>query len=424
MRPGWRVWFLLSGFGPWAAFSHSATADEFVLTSGATLRGAWVNPDDRHATTYLLDTEHGGRVSLSREQVAEVRKSSAFAVEYERRAPSCADQAPAHWELAEWCREHGLKTQREQHLRRVVELDPDQERAWRALGYGQIGGQWVTRQEHRERQGYIYHKGKWRLPQDVQVEAARQHVATQQREWLVKIKQWRSELGTGHPAAALTKLEAIRDPLAVGALVALLAQDRDRRVRLLYVTTLGQIPGDQATAALVGLSLSDRDEEIFHACLDQLEDRNTPDVVREYAVTLKDVNNARVNRAAMALSRLGDQSVLSPLIDALITTHPMVLPGNGLMTASFPSGSQVVPVPVAAVQPGQGVLYATDPSPPVTGPRGSQTIALQVENQEVLKTLVQLTGVSFNFSQSAWRNWLAVQQRNQAATATSTRRSE
>ncbi len=55
-----------------------------------------------------------------------------------------ADTADAHWKLALWCEQNGLKPEATAHLTRVVQLDPGRDAAWRRLGYRKQGRRWVT----------------------------------------------------------------------------------------------------------------------------------------------------------------------------------------------------------------------------------------------------------------------------------------
>src|SRR5690606_3163177 len=75
---------------------------------------------------------------------------------------------------------------------------------------------------------------------------------------------------------------------------------------------------------LVATSLADPDEEIRVACLDRIVELDPPNVADVYVRALADKDNFRINRAAYALARLGDESTLAPLIDALVTKHTFV----------------------------------------------------------------------------------------------------
>jgi HEAT repeat protein len=67
---------------------------------------------------------------------------------------------------------------------------------------------------------------------------------------------------------AVQMLGILRDPRAVGTLVALLA-DKEPRMRMHAVSSLGQIKDDRAVAPLIGL-LADDDERVRIAAMDAL----------------------------------------------------------------------------------------------------------------------------------------------------------
>jgi hypothetical protein len=132
----------------------------------------------------------------------------------------------------------------------------------------------------------------------------------------------------------------------------------------------------------------------------------TPPLMRQFVMALKSQDNAKVNRAAIALGSLGDQSVIPPLIDALVTRHNTVLPGSDMISTTFASGGPTNQ---------SGGTFTSGPTSP-------QVITQQATNQEVLKTLVRLSGVSFSFDQQAWRNWYTLEQRRRQSLEATTRR--
>ena len=101
-------------------------------------------------------------------------------------------------------------------------------------------------------------------------------------------------------------------------------------------------------------------------------------------------DNARVNRAAEALGRLGAGMAIVPLIAALETEHVVVVGGGG------PEGSTS-----ATFTPSGGGLSMGG------GPKRGKT---RVQNQQVLEALVTLTGANYHWDEAAWRAWLASRQ--------------
>jgi len=165
-----------------------------------------------------------------------------------------------------------------------------------------------------------------------------------------------------------------------------------------------------STSVLVELTLSDPDEEIFYASLAELVRNRPPHVAKSYLPALKDNNNIKLNRAGYALGRLGDRSCISPLIDALVTTHYMVLPSNpNTHTATF-----LQPAASGTGGPLGGTGFSSGEPP--------QVIPWTVRNDEVLQALILLSGgVNLGFDQRAWNSWLANENRTSSPSVESRR---
>src|SRR5690606_37546431 len=88
-----------------------ARADRFVLASGAVIEGTLVNRDESPRSTYQVRTASGALVTLARSQVDEYMRErlTAEQEEYHRVAPQHADTVDGQWQIAEWCRQRGLK---------------------------------------------------------------------------------------------------------------------------------------------------------------------------------------------------------------------------------------------------------------------------------------------------------------------------
>src|SRR5262245_60232633 len=105
----------------------AARADIFVLANQGEIRGDLRNRNESPRRTYQIDVAGGGQITLDKEQVVEVRRESPAQLEYERRRAAAADNVADHWALAEYCRQNLMLANREQHLRRILELDPEHE---------------------------------------------------------------------------------------------------------------------------------------------------------------------------------------------------------------------------------------------------------------------------------------------------------
>jgi hypothetical protein len=380
----------LASFG--LVLAPHARADRFLLASGGVVEGTLLNRDQLPRATYEVRTAAGAKVVLSAATVVEVERQKASQEQYARVAPSFADTAAGQWQAAEWCRQQQLKDERAAHLRRVVELSPDHLEARHALGYVQLEGKWITQADKMDERGYVLHEGKFRTPQDIELIQARAKAKQAAKEWLAKLKAWRTQLNDPKLAAgAYQRIAAVRDPAAVAPLVELHQADRQRATKMLYVEVLEAIHSPEAIEALVYISLNDADVEIFHACAEALERLDPPNLIEPYLKALRDDNNVRINRAGKMLGQIGDKSAIGPLIDVLLTRHRIVTGGD--------SG---VGTPVSAGFDNAGGNSFKASSAPV------ETVAV-AQNVPILDALTRLSGESFGFDLPAWKRWHAAQ---------------
>jgi hypothetical protein len=373
--------------------SSLAVADVFELVTGGSVRGQAPPAAERRKDGPLrVRVSPKIAITLNAQQVRQAMRESEYEIEYRRIAPTYADSIAEQWKLAEWCRERRLTDERSRHLARILALDPQHGPARRGLGYTQVAGRWVQRDAHRREQGYQYYRGRWRLPQEIEILEERSKQELAEKEWRGKIKRWRAALESEDYAAALAQLEAIRDASAVPALTERLQSDRSRHAKLAYIESLSAIAAPGAFSALAECSLADADEEVFHAAVDAVVFRRAPEAMLFYVKALRDADNLRVNRAAYVLGRLNEERAVGPLIDSLVTSHVFVAPGRGggagLTSASFGRSADGGPA-------GSMLESGADP----------QVVHRQLQNPAVLATLVKLTGKNLGYDQQAWRAW-------------------
>jgi HEAT repeats/PBS lyase HEAT-like repeat len=377
-----------------AALAASARADIYILSNDGQVRGELVNTDEVLRKSLVIRTPEGAIISIDRKQVKQIVPQTAAELEFEKIQPTFADTVDDQWKLAEWCREHSLTRQRRAVMEHILELNPEHRQARLALGYKQVEGRWMQTDEQMAEMGFVKYKGKWTLPQEVEIAERKGRDDGAERQWFARIKQLRAQLDdAARSQQARESLESISDPFALSALAQALENERNRDVRLIYVRALGKI-GPSAAKHLVDYSLNDADEEIRFAALDQLVGKPQPDAVAQYVLALKSKDNVIVNRAGRALGQLGDKSAIGPLIEALVTQHKFALvEGTG-----NPNG-----INVGFSNQGGGMTM------------GSKTtvVTRDLNNQKVLDALVTLTGgVNLNFDVKAWRSWYATQQKS------------
>jgi hypothetical protein len=377
---------------PWAL------GEIFVLDNGGRIEGDVLNPKESPRKRYVIKTTTGAQMTLDKAQVKEVIHRTADDIEYEKVRPQFPDTIEGQWDLAEWCRERNLTRLRARHLERIIELNPDHEKARQALHYRRVGGDWKTQKQEMEGQGYVSYKGKWRTTQEVTILQRKRTVELAVKEWKKRLKKWRDWLENGREAEATQQIDGIDDPYAVTALADALKREPVVDYRRRYINALGRIGGPSAWHVLCVLALEDENDEVRLTCLDHLEEHPSESFVEYFIGRLNDKDNHIVNRAALALGRMRSPTAISPLIDHLITFHKrMIAPATGGTGGTFVNGPGIS---------GGGINAGSSPPVVVNEPH---------QNSEVLNTLLQMSdGVNFNYEVPAWKQWYASRKKAQS----------
>jgi hypothetical protein len=388
------------------ALGIQARADVYELSSGGRITGELINRDESPRQKFEIRTVDGATVTLDRSQIKQIVTQSPAELEYEKIRPTFGDTAEEQTKLAEWCREKLLSRGRQAALQRVIELDPENRQAHVALGYTQMDGRWVQRDQYMQDQGYVRYKGNWLLPQEVELAEKKRKDDLAEKQWFTSFKRWRGWMDdSGKAAQVREEVNKINDPLAVPALVQTLDQDQHRDLRVWCVQALGRIGNQAAIQAIVDRSMEDADEEIRLSCFDELKGNGLHTAVPMYVAGLKNKDNAKVNRAGYALGKLGDKSAILPLVGALVTTHKFTV----VEGSSNPNQMS------AGFTPGGGL--GAGPGGMTVGAAPTRTVKRDLNNQQVLDALASLTGVNFGFDEKAWRNWYNSQKKSAGASS-------
>jgi hypothetical protein len=367
----------------------------YVLRHGGRLVGDLVNPDQVPRETYVVRTAGGIEITLDRSQVKERIYLRPDKTAYEKIRPRYSDTVEGQWELAEWCRQKRLQAERERHLERILELDPNHERARRALGYGHRDGEWKTQEQAMKEQGYVWYQRHWRLPQEVKLLKEKETAKDAEGEWNGKIEQWRRWLNDDKARLAVENIRSVDNPNAVKALSNALREEPIDQRRILFIEALARIGTPSAMRVLAVWSLADPVEEVGLTCIDYLKERNDHNAVEYYIGQLRSKDNTQVNRAATALEHMGNSVAIPALMDTLVTSHKFkISKGNpGQMSTSFGTGGSGSP---GGLTVGGGPVIMTR----------------HFQNRAVLEALVALTGgKNFGFDVARWKSWYASQQR-------------
>ncbi|MGQ9762260.1 MAG: HEAT repeat domain-containing protein [Thermogutta sp.] len=391
---------LISG---WGVNSGVAVADIVVLQGGGRIVGQIVAPSPNEKDeSVTVQTEDSALISVPKSEVKEIIRLGDVQAEYQKLRREIADTVEDHWKMAEWCRDHNLTKERQVHLKRIIELDPEHQRARALLGYQKIGGEWKTREEIMKSMGYVLYKGRWMLPQQVQLEQEREQQTTVQREWSLRIHRLLVALETD-PITAQREIKAIHDPAAVKPLILAMKNECRDAVRLLLTEVLGQIGTPEAARALAILAIEDPVEEVRLHALEAIAPLKSGEIVNYFVGRLHDKNNVIVNRAGDALKKMGDLSAIPALIDALVTRHKIFIPGTRPptgMAAGFSSSSTGK----------SGMSFGAG-----SGGDSSKVVERAIPNPAVLEALVELSGgQNFGYDVRLWKQWYAQQKREEA----------
>ena len=395
--------------------------DLVKLVNGGEVRGKILaSPDAKDRIR--LESMTGATIIVERSQTQFVTSRPAVVEEYESRSRRVKDEVDAHWELAEWCRQKGLTTQRETHLRRVTELAPDHDKAQTILGRVWHQGKWVDKDDLMASQGYVKYKNKYITPQELEVIENTADELERERGWFQKVKLWYGWLDGQHESRrpqALANLNAIEDPNAAPAVMKFLSTDSRIDIRQLAVRILVKISGTKAITGLVKIALFDEALQIRTAALDGIGRDYFDRAQIAFVKALKHESNAIVCRAATALGQIGDKSSVTPLIEALITVHhyqvAMDIPNNQTYSfstdGSFSSNTPAVPPGVmAAVRTGQLLPPVFAPSPDAPPPlKKMVTVRIEHVNAETLAALGKLTQQNFGYDKRTWNLWWAAE---------------
>ena len=263
-----------------------------------------------------------------------------------------------------------------------------------------LNGKGMTPEEIHQARGERRYKGRWRLPQEIELIQRKQRTQAAEQAWTIKIKMWRGWLGTDREPEARKNLLAIDDLHAVKALASGLKKEASPPLRALYVEVLAKIGTPEAIHTLATCSMEDPVEEVRLTCLDYLKKEKRPDVVACYVDKLKSKENRMVRRAAVGLGQMNDPTAIRPLIHALITTHKHKITTGG----------------PGQINPGFGRGPGAPPGGLAVG-RQTRIIEHRIANREVLDALVSLTGENFQYDVAAWRAWYASRRKHPAIDA-------
>ena len=141
--------------------SGSAAADEVFLKSGGQLSGRVVS---RTATAVEVDVG-AGKITVPASSVVRIEEGRSPLQEYEERAGKLAAGDADGWvALGQWAEGKGLSKQAGEAYHRALAASPLDPRANEGLGNVLVDGRWVGEAEAYRAKGYVQFEGEWITP--------------------------------------------------------------------------------------------------------------------------------------------------------------------------------------------------------------------------------------------------------------------
>ncbi len=374
-------------------FDEAKSSDSVLLYSGAILEGS-VKEIERDGRQYfILTQEDGTQMKLDRRVVKSVRRPNHNYENYLQELAATSDSFDGHWRMQIWCRENTLPRQRQFHLRRIIELDPECAEARNLLGYGKFENQeWILRDHFFSAQGYVKYRNRWVLPQGIENLEAEQQFRELKGEWRQKIKRIRKTFMNENMVDARQQMENIQDPRAIAALSDYYDDEKVPQFRELIVRSLGAMQNSNAHRKLIQIYLNEPDGSVQDLALTMLsQDHFDPVVTTQAMFPFMNPSDSTspelVRRAGFMIGVLGQEVAIRPLIDGLNTTHRIRNPRKqqGNTNVGFDQDGNVSRFQNGDDQP--------------------EFLQVNSRNETVLRALQKISGKSFDYDEQPWIDW-------------------
>ncbi|MDG3007806.1 polymorphic toxin-type HINT domain-containing protein [Paludisphaera mucosa] len=240
------------------------------------MRAVLIDPENARARGLLGQVKHDGRWLRPADVARAIEESpaqQALLREYLDRRATAGDDADTQYKLALWCEEKGLTQPMVAHLRRVVQLDPGREGAWRRLGFRKAGDRWVDPEA------------------EAALKAEREVQAKADRAWKPRLETLRTALGGKNREKrdeVRAAVAAVADPRAVPMLWRVFARGGDERRQSAVVEAFGRIEGPGAATALAMLALSSPHAAIRSDAAVLLQRRDPREFAAMLAASIRD----------------------------------------------------------------------------------------------------------------------------------------
>ena len=350
---------------------------------------------EKGGTFLVFKTRSGGYFRLQKGRAyKKTSPADPILAEYEAMVGQIEDSPEAHWRVVNWLgrQERGkLKyaPQRTFHLERILELDPNDERAFKLLGYKDLDGQWVNRDLLHTYYGYINQGGRWFTSEQVKLNDRKEKADEKVGSLNKSLMRWKKHVLGKEASNVVTRklFDLVVDDTAIPLILKMFKREKNPQVQKLYVDAIGRLPTPRASSALVSIAILAPTEPVRERAI-VLSKQEHYNLFRSVAVASKyltNPNNIVIRRAAILIGELGADNAPYYLIDALVTTHKYETgEQKGRMNSGFSSDGSLNSFSVGG-----------DDSPKI----------INHKNSEVHSAIVRITGQDFGYDEDTWRKW-------------------
>jgi hypothetical protein len=376
--------------------------DRLSMKSGAVFIGKVLGEKvDDGRTMISFKTQDGLFLQFDKARmISKIYQLTEEDIAYNEKIEAMKDTAEEHHDLYEWCvdQKAGRSRYKDQikfHLERIMELDPNDDKVRRKLGYTFLKnqGRWVPEDLYNEKNGYERAAGSWRPTLQSQLEDNKVNNRETNGNYRVSFDVWRRKLrkSNANIPALFQELRQLCTPNTITLIFQEAREEPNERLRAEYIEAFGEVKSYAAMEALVYFAIEDPNSTLRDRALTLLqhEEHYPP---QEAATRLtgyfSDKRNTIIQRAAYAVGEIGSEVSILPLIDVLVTRHQLTPKEDpGRMKAGF--GNNGI----------QSFQMGADPTK--SGPT-------DIKNQSVADALKKITGESLGdqtYNKDAWRRW-------------------
>lgn len=392
-------------------------ADEIRLIRGGSYKGQVIKEPSENNGFYEFKLENGGILKIAKNEVDKVARPQSSNASYrEELAKHDVSTAEGNLAIAEWCQKNDLRVLREKHLRKVVEIDPNNTKARRHLGYTRhvLTGKWVVRDEYFHSIGYVGRGTTMRLPAAVIVEAENKKHRDAVIQWKGKIPRLIKLLKNPRRfAEAKTELEEIDDVKAIPVLIDIYSKtgkrgsavEFDRDVKSLLMSIVAKMDILSAKSFLVQVAMFERD--------DVLQDEAAQILKKKYPQWTADYLIARLNSIPATIHSMTDERAVVRDRDFIARaavilreleadTSESILPLINLISIN-----RILP-PAASPKKGGlgGASFGKDGSVAMNqGGEKPKARPVNIRIEQARVALIGMTEQRFDYNKAAWLSW-------------------